>query len=160
MGKVDITFDRNMLKIEDIDALIEQIKSTLLQREEIILAYLFGSLAKGTSYPHSDVDIAILLDSTPDVSAKYPYGYRSEVITDLMKGLHTNSVDLVVLNDASPFLRFQVIRYGRLIFSRSEVKRVAFQVRTLTRYNDVKKLLEVQQKYLSIRLKNSSYGKI
>jgi len=90
--------------------LIRQIKSLLLPRKEIVLAYLYGSTAKGTSRPYSDVDIAILL-------------------------------------------------YGRGILIRSEAKRIDFHVKTIAKYNDVKRLLDTQHQYLSKRLKNRTYGK-
>lgn len=143
-----------------MEALIEIIKSTLLPRKEIVLAYLYGSFAKGISHPHSDVDVAILLDPDKNIYSKeYPYGYSAGVLADLIKALHTNRVDLIVLNNAPPFLKFQVIRYGRLVFSRSEAKRIDFQVKTITKYNDVKRLIDIQHRYLSNRLKNGTYGK-
>lgn len=127
-------------------------------RKEIVLAYLYGSCAKGTSRPYSDVDIAILLDKNIYVE-EGPYGYRAELLAILMKVLHANRIDLTILNDAPPFLKFQVIRYGRIIFSISEVKRIDFHVKTIAKYNDVKRLLDTQHQYLSKRLKNGTYGK-
>ena len=138
--------------------LIRQIKSLLLPRKEIVLAYLYGSTAKGTSRPYSDVDIAILLDETISVE-EGTYGYRAELLAILMKALRTNRIDLAILNDAPPFLKFQVIRYGRGILIRSEAKRIDFHVKTIAKYNDVKRLLDTQHQYLSKRLKNRTYGK-
>ncbi len=43
-----------------------------------MLAYLYGSSAKGTSRPYSDVDIAVLLDENISVE-EGPYGYRATV---------------------------------------------------------------------------------
>lgn len=144
--------------LQDREAIIEKIKVLFYPRKEIILTYLYGSLAKGVAHPQSDIDIAILLSENISEEA-YPYGYRAEILSDLMKALQTNRIDLVTLNEAPPFLRFQVIRYGVLIFSRSEAKRIDFQVKTITKYNDVKRLLYVQHQYLSQRLKDGTYGK-
>lgn len=147
-----------MAHLQDREATIGKIKSLLYPRKEIVVAYLYGSVAKGTTNPTSDIDIAILLNESISDDA-YPYGYRAEVLSDLMKVFQSNRVDLVILNEAPPFLRFQVIRYGVLIFSRSEAARIDFQVRTFATYNDVKRLLDVQHHYLSKRLKNGTYGK-
>lgn len=144
--------------MESRQTLIEEIKTLLSPREEIALAYLFGSFAKGTTSSRSDIDIAVLINGNIS-EEKYPYGYRSELLSYLMKGLRTNRVDLVILNDAPPFLRFQVIHHGQIILSKSEAKRIDFQVKTISRYNDVKRLIGVQQGYISERLKNGTYGK-
>ena len=144
--------------MECSQTLIEGIKTLLSPREEILLAYLFGSFSRGVSTPLSDIDIAVLIHG--DISEEnYPYGYRSELLTYLMKGLRTNRIDLVILNDAPPFLKFQVVRYGQIIISRSEDKRIDFQVKTISRYNDVKRLMSIQQRYITERLKNGTYGK-
>ncbi|HZX49456.1 MAG: hypothetical protein A2Z47_06380 [Thermodesulfovibrio sp. RBG_19FT_COMBO_42_12] len=144
--------------MECSQTLIEGIKILLSPREEILLAYLFGSFSKGVSTPLSDIDIAVLIHG--DISEeKYPYGYRSELLTYLMKGLRTNRIDLVILNDAPPFLKFQVVRHEQIIISRSEDKRIDFQVKTISRYNDVKRLMSIQQRYITERLKNGTYGK-
>jgi len=138
--------------------LIKEIKSLLLPRKEIMLAYLYGSSVKGTSRPYSDVDIAILLDKNMSVE-EGPYGYRAELLAILMKALRINRIDLTILNDAPPFLKFQVIRYGRVILIRSEAKRINFHVETIAKYNDVKRLMDTHYQYLSKRLKNGTYGK-
>lgn len=147
-----------MSGIEKGKDLIKEIKSLLLPRKEIVLAYLYGSSAKGTSRPYSDVDIAVLLDENISVE-EGPYGYHAELLSILMKDLRSNRIDLTILNDAPPFLKFQVIRYGRVILIRSEAKRINFHVETIAKYNDVKRLLDTQHQYLSKRLKNGTYGK-
>lgn len=138
--------------------IIEKIKSLFSPKKEIILAYLYGSIAKGATHPYSDIDVAILVNDNIS-EEKYPYGYRAELLTDIMKVLHTNRVDLTILNEAPPFLRFQVIRYGVIIVARSEAERIDFHVKTIAKYNDVKRLLDIQHRYLSMRLKDGTYGK-
>ena len=73
-----------MAHLQDREATIEKIKSLLYPRKEIVVAYLYGSVAKGTTNPTSDIDIAILLNESISDDA-YPYGYRAEVLSDLMK---------------------------------------------------------------------------
>ena len=104
----------------------------------------------------SDIDLAAFISesSTKD----YPYGYRAQIITDLMKILKTNNVDLVILNRASPFLRFQVLHYGKPIFCRSELERVKFQVRTFNEYNDTKRLIDLHFKESQKKLRQESFA--
>ncbi|MBI3609770.1 MAG: nucleotidyltransferase domain-containing protein [Nitrospirae bacterium] len=143
---------------EDTASLVEKLKTMLEPRQEIAAAYLYGSTAEGTAGRHSDVDIAILRDETA-TDKDYPFGYKAELLSDLMKTLRTNSVDLVIANHAPPFLRFQIVRHGRLIFSRSEALTIEFQVKAIAEYDDIKRLQDIQNRYLSKRLKNGTYGK-
>lgn len=150
--------DPYMTKNETATALIEKLKPVLRPRREIAAAYLYGSFAKGVAGRLSDVDVAVLLDESITLKDS-PFGYKAELLTDLMQALHTNSVDLLIANNAPPFLRFQIARYGRLIFSRTEALRIEFQVKAITKYDDIKRLLDIQNRYLSERLRSGTYGK-
>lgn len=140
------------------EGIIIKINPFLFQRKEILMAYLYGSYAKGTPRNRSDIDIAIYLKHRVDDS-QYPYGYRAEIITSLIKLLGTNNIDLIILNDVPAFLKFQVIRYGTLIFTRSEAKRIEFHAGTIAKYLDIKYLLAIQHEFMSKRLADGTYGK-
>ena len=76
-----------------------------LQRENVLLAYLFGSLAAGET--GHDVDLALLM----------PKGRPAFPLREPLQGLlGTQRLDLVDLGKASPSLRFEVIRSGRLLY--------------------------------------------
>lgn len=121
-------------------------------RPEITVAYLFGSQARGSSGPLSDIDLAFLVESSLVNEQQYPYGYRADLITELMGLLKTNDLDAIVLNDAPPLLKFQVIHHGQVIFSRSEKKRLAFHVKAFNEYQDIRPMLAVQHEYMLKRL--------
>ncbi|MDD5434601.1 MAG: nucleotidyltransferase domain-containing protein [Nitrospira sp.] len=140
------------------EGIIKKINPFLFQRQEILMAYLYGSYAKGTPHGHSDIDVAIYLKHRVDDN-KHPYGYRAELITSLIKLLGTNKIDLIILIDVPPFLKFQVVRYGTLIFTRSEAKRIEFHAGTIAKYLDVKYLLAIQYEFMSKRLADGTYGK-
>ena len=144
-------------KDKQID-IINKINPFLSRRHEILIAYLYGSYAKGTPRSSSDIDVAIYLKHRVDDN-QYPYGYRAEIITSLIKLLGTNKIDLIILNDVPTFLKFQVIRYGTLIFTRSEAKRIEFHAGTIAKYLDVKYLLAIQHKFMSKRLADGTFGK-
>ena len=141
--------------MKSVETLSEKLRGYFVQRDEIRLVYIFGSIAKGCANELSDIDIAVFISE--DSTKNYPYGYRAQIITDIMKILKTNSVDLVVLNRASPFLRFQVLRYGKLIFCRSKLERVRFQVRTFNEYNDTKRLVDFYFKENRKKLRQRSF---
>lgn len=138
----------------------ELVKSRLLPffsaREEVAFAYLFGSVAKGTAGKLSDIDIAVFLDPL-HIRQDCGYGYKSELLVEL-RALLASEVDLVILNDVSTVLKFQVLKSGILIFCRSEDSRRTFHENAIKYYLDIKPLLKVQSQYLHKRLAEGTFG--
>lgn len=141
--EIKVLRDILRMKITDINYIIESLKKYFEERREIELAYIFGSIASSKVNALSDIDIAILIDESQIKQSLYPYGYKAHVIADLMKLLKTNKVDLVILNQASPLLKHRVLYTGRLIYSRSERKRIQFQIECIDKYNDFKYLAKL-----------------
>jgi hypothetical protein len=106
-------------------------------RPEINVGYLFGSTAKGEESKLSDIDIAILVDEEK-LPKELSYRYKANVITELMKVLRTEKVDLVILNESPLFLCFRVIHDGVILYSDNEKKRIDFEVKIMRRYLDRK----------------------
>ena len=64
-------------------------------REEIVAAYLFGSMARGVTNPSSDIDIAVL---TRNRDKKSGAALKLRLYADLCRSLKRNDVDLVLLD--------------------------------------------------------------
>lgn len=107
--------------------------------DEVVLAYLFGSHARGQVWAHSDLDVAVLLQGHPDND--HCFDIRLEVTGGLMDILHTNDVDVLILNQAPPALRYAVLRDGVLLFCRDHQAMIKFRVRALNEYLDFKPVL-------------------
>jgi len=75
---------------------------------EILVAYLFGSQARETQSPMSDIDVGLLVDK--DRTDDSGYGYQAGLTADIMSLLRTKAVDVVLLNDAPPLLAHRVVR--------------------------------------------------
>ena len=69
-------------------------------------------------------------------------------------------MDLVVLNGVPPLLAHRVISKGKLLFSRDDRTRTAFEVRTKLRYLDTKPLREVQRRYLYRRIRAGKFSQV
>jgi len=143
----------------------EQVKKTLTdffqKREEVLLAYLFGSVAEDKQNKLSDLDIAVLVEADKlDKSDELPFGYHVSIGTDLMGLLHTNALDVVILNRATPLLAHEVVKYGEVVFSRNEDTRIEFEIRTQHRYLDTKHLREIQDSYFKERVKKGLIAKV
>jgi len=111
------------------------------------LVYLFGSLARGKVWAESDVDLAVLLGSG---IPRERYGkVRVELIAELMSVFDSNTVDVVVLNEAPPLLVYEgVIPGGRLLFEKDRLARIRFEVRAYQEYVEMARLREIQNRYL------------
>ena len=123
----------------------------LFTQSPVNAAYLAGSLSTRTSFGHlSDVDIAILL--TEQIKSDQFLDYQLYFFSELAKRLESDSIDVVILNQASLLLKLQVIKYGQILFSRDEKLRVSFETKAFMDYLDFKKFDEIQNQALSRRL--------
>jgi len=147
---------------KSLEKIKENLTKFLLGKEEVILAYLFGSSLRGMIGGRHDVDIGIVmapkafesLESAPN------YKYEAELIAELVHLLKHNRVDLVILNRATPLLAYEVIHKGELLFSRSEDQRIQFEVSSLKRHSDTKHLRMIKRIYLKERIEKglAAYG--
>jgi predicted nucleotidyltransferase len=95
----------------------------------VVAAWVFGSAVKGTIQPESDLDIGVLFETTPSLDECA--GLRA----DLQKSLDFDDIDLVILNDTNPILRFEAIS-GRPIYCRDQGRRAEFASLTAREYED------------------------
>ena len=129
------------------DLIISKLKDILSKKDEIMFAYLFGSLSKGKETELSDVDVAIYINQNK-LPPSSIFGYKADMISELEKNLDYD-IDLVILNDASLLLSFNIIKNGELIFCNSEKEKVNFHFETQRDYLDFKPVLEEQNNSLN-----------
>ena len=122
------------------DAAIEQALRGFFgsQAPEVIAAYLFGSVARGTSRTTSDVDVAILLARPPVAGLA---GLPLDLETDLERLLGVRA-QVVVLDRAPVDLVHRVLRDGKLLVDRDPSARIAFEVRARNEFFDLKPVLD------------------
>lgn len=104
----------------------------------VLAVWLFGSVARGTETPRSDVDIAVFLGAVPPATLEgQPFDLQFAFETAL--GV---PVDLVVLNGAPVDLVHRVLRDGRLLLDRDRGARIRFEVKARNEYFDLLPILE------------------
>jgi predicted nucleotidyltransferase len=103
------------------------------------LTYLFGSRARGQAGPLSDTDVAVYLDRRIKLG-----DYRLNLMEKLSKILKSDHLDLVVLNQAPPLLRHEIIKYGRLLKDDAS-RRIPFEVEVIRECLDTAYLRQVQR---------------
>lgn len=125
---------------------IKKIKDILIGYENIIFAYIFGSYAQGKMRPDSDIDIAIYSERKLDSKT---YLDIKMALTDVCK----REIDLIILNDATPLLRYEIYKNNILLFTRDNDLETSYKVKTLFEYNDVKRYLDLSYDRTIERLK-------
>jgi predicted nucleotidyltransferase len=119
----------------DDHALIEYLNKSV---PGLIALYRFGSQAKGTARPDSDIDLAVLArDPIPAMR-------RFELAQDLAIQLH-REVDLVDLRSASTVMRMQVVSTGECLNAPNESARREFEMYA---YSDYARLNEERRDIL------------
>lgn len=110
------------------------------------LAYLFGSLARGGA--GDDVDLAVLMGQESAL----------ELFGDLVRVLGTDRIDVVDLKQASPLLRFHVVKSGVLLFRQSVAAENDFELAAIREYRDTRYHRALQDGYLRERAHLCSGG--
>lgn len=110
--------------------------------EGIAAAWLFGSVARGTARPDSDVDVGVLFREDPPRNLA---GYRFDLEAELESALGS-SVQLVVLNRAPADLAIRVLRDGKLLVNQDPVRRIEFEMRTRNEYWDLEPYLRLYRR--------------
>jgi hypothetical protein len=136
-------------RVPALDAAAMSRLASALDRPEVMAAFLFGSQARGTAGPLSDVDVAILHD--PGLASRERLDLRLALAASAEAALGTSEVDIVLLNGAPPLLRHRAIRDGIRFLDRRPEKRIGFEVRTMNDYVDTEPL----RRLLSSRLRTS-----
>lgn len=121
---------------EDIREKIKDLKE-VFKSKNVKLAYIFGSFL--TSDKPEDIDLAVLFD-----------GDYFDLLEEIKNCLGTERVDLVDISNASPFFILDILRRGKLIYSRNNEIENSFEMKIL---RDVCDFEIIQRKYMEV-LKN------
>jgi predicted nucleotidyltransferase len=107
------------------------------------LIIAFGSQVNGKATDKSDHDFGVLKE-TP-----YSLGDRADTSLHIAKKLNINEdkIDLVDLRSASPLLKFQVARSGKLIDG-EHFDFIRFKVRAMKEYVDTAKFRRLREKIM------------
>ena len=125
---------------------IENCKNILIEYKDIIFAYIFGSYAQNKIREDSDIDIAIYLKNKLDIDTYL------EIKMELSEATK-REVDVVILNDATPLLKYEIYKNNILLFTRDETVESNYKVKTLFEYDDMKKYLDLSYNKMIERLR-------
>ena len=116
---------------ENILELLSGAAQYLEDNPKTIFAYLFGSLAKGTPSPLSDVDFAVYLADN-----LYSKDDKLNILGNVMNILQTDEIDLIILNTAGLPLVINVLKNKRIIVDKDPFARHIFESLSMRKYFD------------------------
>lgn len=125
---------------------LQQSTRAVFVRHGVVLAYLYGSQARGEAGPLSDVDVAV--GFAPDVPPAERFRRTLQLSAELGALLQRSDVSVVDVAGASPLLRHRVYLDGRLLHCPDRREHVRFATRAVRDYVDTEPLRRVKRGYL------------
>ena len=116
--------------------IVKSLKIFFNMKRDILLAFLFGSFASKRIRRSSDVDIGILFKTVPDMDA------INDVAEELSLILR-REIDLVILNQASPVLKMQILKNGILLYASKRKRFYQFFTDTVNQYDDLNQIRKI-----------------
>ena len=113
--------------------LIELAREALAADARVLVAYLFGSFARGTAAEKSDLDIAVLFAERIDARLGGPL----DELRDAVERACGRRCDLIDGRAAPADLVHRVLRDGQLLVERDRSARIAFEVARRNEYFDL-----------------------
>jgi uncharacterized protein YutE (UPF0331/DUF86 family)/predicted nucleotidyltransferase len=136
----------------------QQALTETFERHGVVLAYLYGSQARGDAGPLSDVDVAAQFIT--DLPRREYFSHVGQLTSDLCRLLKHNEVYLVDLETIPPLLCHRIYREGRLLYCPNDAVRVAFETRALREYVATRSLRRTRWHYVARRIAHGRYGRL
>lgn len=145
-----------MLKLLRVkNAEMEEVIKFAKKDKDILAVYLFGSRAVKKENAFSDYDLAVLLRNG---SEDFYHAKQLSLASSFGFIIGTKKIDILILNNASPRIIHQVIKYGKVVYQKSQYIRAVFEARMHSEYLDYKYYYDIEYGYLLNRIKNKKYG--
>lgn len=126
------------------EKIIKTLKEYFSTQESVSAVFLFGSSTGERFSDQSDIDIGVLYSQEGPLPTLDDKLQAQAELSDRLQ----RPVDLVVLNQVSPILGYQVLKYGERLLTRDPRVVNAFFVRTLNEYFDLKQIRQVIEQSL------------
>jgi predicted nucleotidyltransferase len=125
-----------MNKIEkELKKIVEELKKI----KAVKCVYLFGSYATGKQLPFSDIDICVIAD-------KMSKKEESKILS-----LASKKVQISLFNELPIYIKFRVLKEGRILFNKDEefLHKIIFS--TVKEYLDFRPLLKRFERFYFVR---------
>ena len=129
----------------DVRKRFPKVAEVLSKYPEVVVAYVFGSYAKGDTGPLSDVDIAYLLDQPLDEKKDY-LKLDLRISAEIAIALGTDEVDCYLLNKAPLPFQYEVITTGKVIYCRDPSLKEQYESKVKKAYERRRHEFEVSKR--------------
>ncbi len=136
--------------IENRDILLKTLKEAMQGEEDVLFAYLYGSYAYGDVHSESDIDVAVYLTLS---DMKEYLEKEKRILSALIDKIHTDRIDLRILNVLPLLLQYRVLKEGIPIFTKEEQERIDFETRVMNRFFELKPYLDEYREMLFLRIR-------
>lgn len=133
-------------------AFLQILKKILAKDSAVLFAYIYGSYALNSTHPGSDIDIAVYLKPA---DIKHYVKKETALTAVLVTALHTDHIDLRILNTMPFLLKYRVLKEGIPVLIKDESARVDFETAVMNRYFELKPYLEEYSRMLLLRIQAS-----
>lgn len=110
---------------------ISDIAKNIAKIHGVAAVYLFGSHAKGTNRPYSDIDICVITDKNTTRKAK-----------DSILAFSSRQIDTHILSDLPLYVQFRVFQEGKPLCIKSEKSFLDSRLNVIRAYQDFRPRLE------------------
>lgn len=132
-----------------------KLKNTFL-KSHIILSYLYGSEATGFKHKESDVDIAVFLDEKIN---KEKYFKKTLEFSEIFEKIFPKKqIHILILNQATPLLKHQVLKEGQPIFWKNNEEMLKFNLEAVHLWEDTKPIRAMEWHDLKKRIREGKFG--
>ena len=144
----------------------QQALDEAFERHGVVLAYLYGSQARGDAGPLSDVDVAVQFApdlprrETSSSSVETRFSRVGRLTSDLCQLLRRDDVYVVDLETIPPLLCHRIYLNHRLLCCPDDAVRVAFETRALWQYVATRPLRRIRWRYVMRRITRGRYGRL
>lgn len=130
----------------------------IFKENQVVLAYLFGSAAKGKMTPLSDIDFAVVFSDK--VKSKDNFKKQLNLAHEIGNVFRIDRVDIVNLETAQDsFLKHSAVFEGKLIYNKDNKKQFQTEDKIMKEYEDNRYLMDVQHYYLVKHTREGTFGK-
>jgi predicted nucleotidyltransferase len=139
-----------MLKTKNASNLIKRIQEAPGREEDILFAFFYGSAVYDLNLSIGDIDVAVYLKPA---DMKKHIRKEEELTALLTSKLHTDEIDLRILNGLLLVLKYSILKDEKLLFSRHELQRVDFETSVIIRFLELKPYLDEYRQMLLQRIR-------
>lgn len=133
----------------DKSSFLANISKILAGLKEVDTAYIFGSFLEREEF--NDIDVALLLSENLDPYQSLKFSLR--VAGELERQIKPRfEFDVKILNSSPIEFQFEVIKKGRVIFSRDEFRRIDYESEVISAYLDLKYMYDLLDKEFLARV--------